>query len=70
LLFRIPETDFCFEASGWRRILARCFPMLQSGMTALMFAAMRGKPESVRLLLEAGADKQAKDNVRDHTAYV
>ncbi len=39
-------------------------------MTALMFAAMRGKPESVRLLLEAGADKQAKDNVRDHTAYV
>ncbi len=40
----------------------------KSGSTALIWAAMhsRNNHECVRLLLEAGADKDARDNVRDH----
>jgi ankyrin repeat protein len=37
---------------------------LQDGLTALIFAAIYGKIESVRMLLQVGADKDAKDAVR------
>ena len=37
---------------------------LQDSRTALHNAALNGHLESVRLLLDRGADKEAKDNVR------
>ncbi len=39
----------------------------QHGRTALNVAAYFGRTECVRLLLEAGADKDATDDVRDMT---
>ena len=36
----------------------------QIGMTALMCAASGGHADCMRLLLDAGADKELKDNVR------
>ncbi len=38
--------------------------MAQDGFTALIFAARKGSMNCVRLLLDAGADKEAKCNVR------
>eukprot|EP00961_Rhodomonas_salina_P073388 986293-Rhodomonas_salina.1 len=37
--------------------------MLDGGRTALHHAAREGKSEAVKMLLEAGADKEAKDVV-------
>ncbi len=43
--------------------------MSQVGGTALIEASFRGHADSVRLLVEVAADKEAKDNVRDaHTS--
>ena len=39
-------------------------PPLQDGRTPLHCAAQNGQSESVRLLLDRGADKEAKDEVR------
>ncbi len=39
-------------------------PNLQDGRTALMFAANKYNGENIQMLLDAGADKDAKDNVR------
>jgi hypothetical protein len=36
----------------------------QRGNTALIYAAQYGRVDCVRLLIDAGADKDAKDNVR------
>ncbi len=36
----------------------------QEGYTALMSAAFYGRMDCLRLLLEGGSDKEAKDNVR------
>ncbi len=36
----------------------------QTGYTALIYAAIEGRAECVRLLLDAGADKEAADEVR------
>ena len=36
----------------------------QTGRTALIEAAASGRADCVRLLIEAGADKEAKTNVR------
>ena len=36
----------------------------QNGWTALMRAAEHGRADCVRLLIDSGADKDAKDNVR------
>jgi ankyrin repeat protein len=36
----------------------------QDGFTALFFAIINAHADCVRLLLEAGADKEAKDTVR------
>ena len=38
-------------------------PVSQDGWTALILAAANGKEGCVKLLLDAGADKEAKDNV-------
>ncbi len=38
---------------------------VQFGMTALMWAASNGHADCARLLLDAGADKEAKNEVRD-----
>ena len=37
----------------------------QKGRTALLHSALNGESDCVRLLVEAGADKEAKDSVRD-----
>ena len=38
--------------------------LVQCGSTALIRAAMCGRADDVRLLLSAGADKEAKNKVR------
>jgi ankyrin repeat protein len=38
--------------------------VLQSGRTALIWAAQWGSADCVRLLIDAGADTEAKNNVR------
>ncbi len=38
----------------------------QDGRTALMWAAAEGHADCARLLLDAGADKEVKDQVRYH----
>jgi ankyrin repeat protein len=38
--------------------------LVQDGCTALIYAASQGNLDCVRLLLNAGADKDAKGNVR------
>ena len=37
----------------------------QGGWTALIYAAANGRADSARLLIDAGADKNTKDRVRD-----
>ena len=39
--------------------------LAQDGWTALIFAAANGHAACTRLLLDAGADKNAKTNVRN-----
>ncbi len=41
----------------------------QSGRTALMRAASRGRADCVRLLIDAGADKDAKNRVRRRSLF-
>ena len=45
-------------------------PISQSEETALMKAAQYGKDGCLKLLLEAGCDKEAKDKVRDECGVV
>jgi hypothetical protein len=42
----------------------------QNGWTALICAATNGHADCVRLLLDAGADKEAKDSVRASAVFV
>jgi ankyrin repeat protein len=42
----------------------------QGGYTALMWAAGNGHADCVRLLIDAGADKEAKDHVRVGRCFV
>ena len=41
-----------------------CFVQSQFGWTALIWAAANGHVDCVRLLIDAGADTDASDNVR------
>ncbi len=41
----------------------------QNGRTSLMSAVSKGHVDCARLLIEGGADKEAKDNVRDFTFH-
>ncbi len=45
------------------------FGETQTGDTALTFAAGAGRTECVQLLLEGGADTEAKNGVRDMAYY-
>ena len=45
-------------------------PISQNEKTALMIAAQNGRDGCVKLLLEAGCDKDAKDKVRDECGVV
>ena len=45
-------------------VLAAHLARTQDGRTALMNAAIGGHVGCARLLLDAGADQEAKDNVR------
>jgi hypothetical protein len=58
-----------FEFSGWYRCVRFVGTLcggfaIQDGWTALIFAAANGHAPCTRLLLDAGADKNAKTNVR------
>jgi hypothetical protein len=61
-----------FSELSHARCLFACFHVLrwphthhmQNGYTALMWAADKGQSSCVRLLLDAGANKDLKDNVR------
>ncbi len=50
---------------GWqrRRSLQKIFCETQNGCTALILAVLKGRADCVRVLVEAGADKDATDNV-------
>ena len=52
--------------SCYRRMLRNSVicQLFQWGCTALIRAAMHGSADCARLLIDAGADKNAKDNVR------
>jgi hypothetical protein len=49
-----------------RLLTPLCAPLRQGAWTPLHWAAYNGYLECMRALLEAGADKDAKDNVRPH----
>ena len=44
-------------------------PVLQNGFTALMWAAENGHTDCVGLLLAAGANREAKSNVRRRSFF-
>ena len=48
-----------------REVAAHVYAKSQLGMTALIIAANYGHTECVRMLVEAGADTNAKTDVRD-----
>jgi hypothetical protein len=48
----------------------RCLSELQNGSTALHHAAEIGDTECVRMLIDAGADKDATDDVRRSVAVM
>jgi hypothetical protein len=48
---------------GGKRIFF-CLFSLQDGCTAVIYSSFLGHADCVRLLLDAGADKDAKGNVR------
>ena len=54
--------QICMHASGWPFGVCYLLPS-QKGFTALIWAAKTGRIEIVALLLEKGADKDAKNNV-------
>jgi hypothetical protein len=49
-------SDFVFDGDGASDS--------QDGRTALIYAAQYGRTDCVRLLIDAGADKEARNNVR------
>jgi hypothetical protein len=53
--------DFEFMAATWLHATGTC---VQGGYTALVWAAIKGHVDCLRLLLDAGANANAKDNVR------
>ncbi len=62
------NTLFCLMSClliSWRRGRVRHSNQLQNGDTALNMAAHGGHTDCVRLLLESGANKDVKNNVRD-----
>ena len=52
----------CMACGG--AVILHLMPNTQKGSTALIVAAERGHTECARLLVEGGADKDAKNNVR------
>ena len=64
----LPPTRLCASLSVLRApaALLLCPSLMsQDGRTALMQAAKQGKDSCLKLLLEAGCHKEAKDNVSD-----
>ncbi len=66
---------FLFNSNWYFHDIPSCLPLrllfvgfvnsdLQGGNTALIWAAGHGRADCVRLLIDAGADKEAKDYVR------
>jgi ankyrin repeat protein len=58
----IPLFDLC--RFSVHLVVRCCFLNLQDGDTVLICAAVSGQTTCVRLLLEGGANKQARNNVR------
>ena len=57
--------DFdCGGGGGGGGLMATKHARAQKGLTALMWASAHGHADCVRLLLDAGADRDAVDNVR------
>lgn len=74
------HTDTCSQSTRPLQILVHCFPLslllfpwrlclyithVQNGYTALISASGKGHTATVKVLVEAGADKDIKDKVRD-----
>ncbi len=64
--FHVPTFFRCVACGGGGTLEMHA----QNGRTALFYAAIKGHAECVRLLLDAGADKEAKNNVRGRSAHV
>ena len=71
--FGLSLHEFCIDNVMFERALSFCHGILcaaacafdsQGGTTALIHAAVNGRAECVRLLIDAGADKEAKNDVR------
>ncbi len=58
MLYFVPVGDAC------ACICCATYDCLQDNRTALIWASFHGRADCVRLLLGAGADKNAKDKVR------
>ena len=54
-----------FVCAGVALCVRRCIQLEQDGSTALIIAAANGHADCVRLLLDAGADANARDGVRE-----
>jgi ankyrin repeat protein len=54
---------------SWIGRLGKSDLLQRGGWTALIRAAMHGHADCVRLLLDAGADKEAKNDVRGRVIF-
>jgi hypothetical protein len=54
----------CFVNARWLVLFGGCESDAQNGSTVMMIASENGRADCVRLLIDVGADKEAKDDVR------
>lgn len=59
-----PLSSFIFLLASLNIFLIKYFFIPQDGLTALIWAAHDGKMRTAALLLDRGADIEAKDDVR------
>jgi hypothetical protein len=62
----MPDSAVCADAAAasLSPVVLCCYECAQDGSTPLHGAAMSGQAECVTLLVQHGADKEAKDKVR------
>ncbi len=69
-MFEFGGMVFFWFDGGDGDTLVRTYTRVQEGKTALIYSAISGHADSARLLLDAGADTNAKANVRGLPASV